>query len=192
MIPLHPVAGDNPQQLRWVTSPDALPAVGTVRWAPGALGVLLHDGVIAELTIRATDMLLTLSDGNNWRHYGDQIREALSDALLAPDSWQIEAGASDAARLTEITVELLAGPIGDLAQSHGGSIELVSVTGNNVTVQMSGACHGCPAAASTLRDRLEYELRRRTGHQVTVSRETPVTGFAIGKKLLTLLGPGNR
>ncbi|MBY0442876.1 MAG: NifU family protein, partial [Mycobacteriaceae bacterium] len=54
------------------------------------------------------------------------------------------------------------------------------------TVRLSGACHGCPAAASTLHDRLEYELRRRIGQQITVSRETPATGFTIGKKLLTL------
>lgn len=188
MIPLHPVAGPDPQQLRWVTSPDALPAVGAVRWAPGALGALLQAGVIEEMVVCATDMLLTLSAGNSWRRSGEQIRDALAEALRNPASWQIETKADDPTRLTEITTDLLTGPIGDLARSHGGSIELVSVTGNNVTVRMSGACHGCPAAASTLHDRLEYELRRRIGPQITVSRETPAAGLTLGKKLLTLLG----
>ncbi|MBY0441701.1 MAG: NifU family protein, partial [Mycobacteriaceae bacterium] len=127
MIPLHAVAGANPQQLRWVVASDPLPPIGTVRRAPGHLGALLHDGVIEELLVRATDMALTLSAGNSWRQYGDQIRDALTDALQDPASWQVEAEANDTTRLTEITTELLAGPIGDLATSHGGSIKLVSV-----------------------------------------------------------------
>lgn len=55
---------------------------------------------------------------------------------------------------------MLDGPVGDLARSHGGHIELVDVRDGTVTVNLAGACHGCPAARTTLRQGLEDRLRR--------------------------------
>jgi NFU1 iron-sulfur cluster scaffold homolog, mitochondrial len=52
---------------------------------------------------------------------------------------------------------------------------------------MSGACHGCPAAASTLHDNLQRELRRRAGQQVTVVNENDSAAMPLGRKLLSLL-----
>ena len=40
-------------------------------------------------------------------------------------------------------------------------MELACVTGNTVTVRMSGACSSCPAIGFTLRNRIEQEIRRR-------------------------------
>lgn len=186
MIPMHAVATSNPQQLRWVVAPDSLPAGGVVRQAPGRLGVLLDRGVIHQLTVHASDVLITLGDPYSWRDRGDEIREALGDALLDPAGWRVDPPADGDALLTEITTELLAGPIGALAESHGGSIELVSVTGHDVVVRMSGACHGCPAAASTLQDQLQRELRRRVSSEVTVRSENRSAPMTLGKKLLRL------
>jgi ferrous iron transport protein B len=56
---------------------------------------------------------------------------------------------------------LLDGPVGDLARSHGGHIELADVSAGVVEVRLHGACHGCPAARLTLRHRLEQQLRRQ-------------------------------
>jgi len=162
MIPIHATATANPQQLRWVTAADRLPARGTVRAAPGRLGSLLDAGVIDEIEVRTADLLITLRADNNWRELGDEVRQALCDA------------------------DLLAGPIGALAESHGGSIELVSVDGHNVNVRLSGACHGCPAAAATLHDNLQRELRRQSGHKVTVCSENDSAAVPLGKKLLSL------
>ncbi|MEU3983781.1 NifU family protein [Streptomyces sp. NPDC026672] len=50
--------------------------------------------------------------------------------------------------------------MGDLARSHGGTIELVDVCDGVVSVRLRGACHGCPAAWFTLHQRLERLLRR--------------------------------
>jgi Fe-S cluster biogenesis protein NfuA len=91
------------------------------------------------------------------------------------------------AQLAAITAQLLAGPIGALAQSHGGSIELVSVADNTVRVRMSGACHGCSAAAATLHDKLQRELRRRSGQQVTVVSENESAATPLGRRLLSLI-----
>jgi NFU1 iron-sulfur cluster scaffold homolog, mitochondrial len=188
MIPMHATATADPQQLRWVIAADRLPPGGTVRSAPGRLGALLDGGVIDEMVVRTVDVLITLSAGNSWRERGDDIREALSDALLDPAGWRVDAS-DNTARLAAIAAELLAGPIGALAESHGGSIELVSVVGNDVTVRLSGACHGCPATASTLHDKLQRELRRRAGQQVTVCAENDSTAMPLGRKLLSLIAP---
>jgi Fe-S cluster biogenesis protein NfuA len=126
----------------------------------GQLGALLERGVIQQIVIRAADVLITLHAAHSWRELGDEVREALGEALLAPAGWRVDAAPDDTAALADIAADLLAGPIGALAESHGGSIELVSVDADTVTVRMSGACHGCAAAASTLRDKLQHELRR--------------------------------
>lgn len=169
MIALHAVATTNPQQLHWVIPQDGRLPVGTVRRAPGALGDWLERRVITELVIRDTGVWITLGAENSWRIWGDRVRDALAQALQDPSGWHVE-HFDDAAGLVGIVRELLDGQIGAFAQSHGGSIELVSVTGYHVTVRMSGTCDGCPASGSTLHDRLQHELRRRAGDQVTVSR----------------------
>ena len=76
MIPIHATATTDPQQLRWVVAADRLPPAGTVREAPGRLGSLLDGGVIDEMVVRTTDILVTLSTGNSWRELGDDVREA--------------------------------------------------------------------------------------------------------------------
>jgi len=194
MIPLHATATADPQQLRWVIAADGLPPAGTVRQAPGRLGALLDSGVIDEMVLRTAlnngEVLITLSAGNSWRELGDDIREALSDALLNPAGWRVDAS-DNTSQLAAIAAELLAGPIGALAESHGGSIELVSVVGETVTVRMSGACHGCLAAGSTLHAKLQRELRRRAGQQVAVVSENEPAALPLRRKLLSLLIRGS-
>ena len=185
MIPIHAIATANPRQLRWVVPPDRLPTRGTVRQAPGRLGALLDSGMIAELVVGVSDVLITIGAGGSWREAGDEVRDALSEALLDPRGWTVDE--SSAPDLENIAAELLAGPVGALAASHGGSIELVSVVGHTVTVRMVGACHGCPAASSTLRDVFERELRRRFDEQVVVSCENDSAAISLGKKLLSLI-----
>jgi NFU1 iron-sulfur cluster scaffold homolog, mitochondrial len=190
MIPIHAIATADPQQLSWVVAADRLPPTGSVRRAPGRLGALLDGGVIDEMVIRTAlgngEVLIRLRAGNRWRELGDDVRAALSDALLDPAGWQTDAS-DHTDQLAAIAAELLAGPIGALADSHGGSIELVSVVGDTVTVRMSGACHGCPAESSTLHDTLQRELRRRAGQDVTVCTEKGSAAMPLGRRLLSLI-----
>jgi NFU1 iron-sulfur cluster scaffold homolog, mitochondrial len=186
MIPIHATATGDPQQLRWVIAAERMPPAGSVRRAPGRLGVLLDDGVISEMVVRTADVLITLSAGHRWRELGDDVRQALNDALLDPTGWRVDAS-STTDQLAAIAAELLAGPIGALAESHGGSIELVSVADSTVTVRMAGACQGCPATESTLQDKLQSELRRRSGPRVTVCTENRSAAMPLGKRLLSLI-----
>lgn len=187
MIPIHATATADPQQVRWVVEADRLPARGAVRRAPGRLGELLHGGVLDDIEVRSTDVLTTLHSGHSWREVGDDVRQALSDALLDIAGWLVEPIADDTAVLAAIAAELLAGPIGALAESHGGSIALVSVEGDVVSVRLSGACHGCPAAANTLHDNLQRELARRSGRKIQVISEKTSAAKPLGRKLLSLI-----
>jgi NFU1 iron-sulfur cluster scaffold homolog, mitochondrial len=187
MIPIHAVATANPQQLRWVVAADRLPTRGVVRTAPGRLGALLADATIDGIEVRPDDVLITLRAGRSWRELGDDVRRALSDALLDPAGWQVDPVADATGGLAAITAELLDGPIGALAESHGGAIELVSIDGDTVNVRLTGACHGCPAAAGTLHDNLQRELRRRTGRKVVVSSESVSAAKPLGRRLLSLI-----
>lgn len=185
MIPMHAVATADPQRVHWVVVHDRMPARGRVRCAPGRLGQLQADGVIDEMTVDGADIAITLSPQQSWRARGEEIRVALDEALREPAGWRMDPS-ERTSEIAQAAEELLAGPIGALAASHGGAIELVGVTGDQVRVRMSGACHGCPASASTLHDRLQCELRRRFGDDVTVSAESPSAVKSVGKKLLTL------
>lgn len=187
MIPMHATATANPRQLRWVVPPERLPAGGIVGQAPGRLGALLAGGVIEEIVVRGADILITLDAARDWRAFGEEVRGALDEALGDPAGWRIDRAAEPGAELATVTEELLAGPVGELARSHGGSIELVAVDGLDVTVRMSGACRGCAAAGTTLHDALQRELRRRVDPRVTVSSEQEPSPLSIGKKLLSLL-----
>lgn len=46
------------------------------------------------------------------------------------------------------------------ARSHGGQIHLLGVTDSGeVKIKMTGACHGCPMSAVTLKLGIEAQLR---------------------------------
>jgi Fe-S cluster biogenesis protein NfuA len=185
MIPLHAEATGDPQRVRWVVIHDRMPADGRVLRAPGRLGSLQDDGVIEDVTVSGSDVVITRGPAQRWRDRGDEIRVALDEALRDPAQWRVEPIERDR-DLTHVVQELLAGPIGAIAASHGGAIQLAGVSGDQVRVRMSGACRGCPASATTLHDRLQHELRRHFGDQVTVTVATPSTAVTVGRKLLTL------
>ncbi|OBA58272.1 hypothetical protein A5647_21385 [Mycobacterium sp. 1100029.7] len=187
MIPLHATSTADPRRLRWVVAADRLPPRGTVRSAPGRLGALLDAHVIDEPVVEPGGILITIGAGYSWREAGDDVRAALSAALQDPAAWDVDQSCCAATTLEAVTAELLAGQVGALAGSHGGSIELVSVEGHHVVVRMAGACDGCPGASSTLRDALERELRRRVDDQVVVSSENDSSAVSFGKKLLSLI-----
>jgi Fe-S cluster biogenesis protein NfuA len=69
---------------------------------------------------------------------------------------------SDAKRFSMVSrerVEAVLDRIRPLMQADGGDIELVSVTGNNAHVRLTGMCSGCPSAHMTLYMGVEMALR---------------------------------
>nr|WP_245193156.1 NifU family protein [Kocuria sp. JC486] len=59
-----------------------------------------------------------------------------------------------------LAASLLQEHIAPIAGAHGGRISIRKVTDGVVTVDLAGACHGCPAAVFTLKQRFEAVLQR--------------------------------
>lgn len=47
-----------------------------------------------------------------------------------------------------------------IEQYHGGSVEMVSLEENTLTVRMGGACFGCPLSPNTLHGWVEGTVRQ--------------------------------
>lgn len=189
VVPLHPErAGADGRDLRWVLPGAGLsftgPAfTGRVATAPGDLGLLLREGVLADLTVTPGAVVTRLAEGRTWAAEGPRVRTALHAALRTPEDWnpaEATAGVTGDDLLRAAATELLGGPLGQSIRSHGGSMELVAVRDGVVEVRVDGACDGCPALGLTLHARFEHQLRRRCPHlaRVRTVRGRTVTGRA--------------
>ena len=84
-------------------------------------------------------------------------RDAITGTLLGVyglgDDTEVDAQAEEAvsAALAEVR---------PYAESHGGSIEVESITDGVVRVRMLGSCDGCPSSAATLTYGVEEALRK--------------------------------
>lgn len=56
-------------------------------------------------------------------------------------------------------------------ESDGGDISLKSFKNNIVTVQLKGACNGCPSASMTLKNGIEALLKEKVNAEITVVSE---------------------
>ena len=88
-LPVHPEQmGGDAALLRWRVPADAVPFLGDVTAAPGALGRLLADGTLAAVTLEPGAVLIRAGDRTTWRHLGGPVRTALLEALATPDGWR--------------------------------------------------------------------------------------------------------
>lgn len=55
-------------------------------------------------------------------------------------------------------------------QSHGGDLELKSITGTVVKLKLMGACGGCPHAMMTLKRGIEATLKEKVDPKITVEQ----------------------
>jgi NFU1 iron-sulfur cluster scaffold homolog, mitochondrial len=177
MIPLHPqTVPDRPDQLRWIVPAATLTCTGVPAAVPGPLAALLDDGTLAQVTVEPAAVVTGLGAGRSWRAEGPRVRTALHTALEDPGGWQEGAsgqGTGTDEQLYEAAQDVITEMVGPHARSHGGGIDLLDVRDGVVTVRLSGACHGCPAAWFTLHQRLERLLRRRCPHLVEVRHTGP-------------------
>ena len=177
MVPVHPEScPDHSDRLRWITPPGVLPFVGRVAMLPRPLRDLLDEGVLVEVTAEPGAVLTQLGPGRSWSQDGPRVRTALHAALAEPDDWapvsRVDGpavstadggGECDDEALRAVAREVLGGPVGQMARTHGGSIDLVDVRDGVVEVRLRGACDGCPAARTTIHVRLEHQIRQRYG-----------------------------
>ena len=165
-IRLHPqrVAAE-PQAIRWVTDVD-LPA-GRVKKAPGTIGPMLEYGVLTEIFVERRGVWTWLNPDQSWTDHGPRIRDALSAALDLP-GWEIEEGS--ARLLGLIAHDVLDGELKNYVSSHGGHITVAESTATTLSLDFGGACEACPAAGSTLHDKIETPIGARYPLLTSVER----------------------
>src|SRR5664279_4586879 len=132
----------DPSAVRWVSTGSLLPS-GRLLSAPGALGALLTNGTLSEVTTEPHGLTMWLAPGRSWRVEGDAIRQALTDALEKVGDWIVEIDEDGVLR--SITADVLAGPVGDYVRGHGGTVSIVGAADGILDVVFDGACSRCPS-----------------------------------------------
>ena len=165
--PIHPEAvTDEPQAIRWVVDTSDLP-VGEVHHAAGTLGPMMEYGVITRMFVEQGSVWMWLAPEHSWTDHGPRIRDAVVGAIGA-HGWDITDGSADLLHL--IADDVVRGQLFTYISSHGGQISVVSTTDDAVVLDFGGACTDCPAAGSTLHDRVEVTIRERYPRLKEVSR----------------------
>lgn len=167
--PIHPQAlHGQAAAVRWVTPTGSIP-IGEAVDAPGRLGALLSAGVLTRMCLERDAVVTWLANGRDWADDGATVRHAVATAVEQP-GWQVRP-ADDLLEL--IAQDVLAGELADYIASHGGRITLIQAADDVVLLNFGGACRDCPAAGSTLHERIETSIRRRYPALREVRRPEP-------------------
>lgn len=157
-IAVHPERTTDPRAVRWhVVS--GLPST----FGPDALHALVTARVLESVSMGLDHLTTTLAPGRSWPVDGAGVRWALQQAVAVARATEADAAAAEPdGTLARAAQQILAEEIGPYAAGHGGGITLAEVHDGTVEVVLTGACHGCPAAAFTVQGRLEGRLRAAT------------------------------
>ena len=113
---------------------------------------------VARVELSDNAVTITKSGVDDWRQVGKRIGGAIRFFLNPPppisDDQLIPAD-----QLRERIQKILDDQINPGVASHGGFVELLDVTDNNVFLRMGGGCQGCGAADVTLKMGVERLLR---------------------------------
>lgn len=93
-----------------------------------------------------------------WR--GEIFLEAVADDPVAGSLLAAYDLGEDARESAQNAVARALAEIRLLAASHGGDIEVLTITDGVVEVRLAGTCDGCPSSAATLQYGVEDALRR--------------------------------
>lgn len=147
--PLHPQATDDPRLVRWLTGARQLSGV------PPQLNALIDQGVLERAEVGPGEVRTWLGVNRSWEVDGPRVRSALFDALSG------QACDVSEQELRDGIDEILARDVSPIAASHGGAIKVHSVRDGVLTVELTGACLGCPLSGRTLGDLLTRSVQER-------------------------------
>ena len=175
-VRLHAESTADPRVVRWVVPAECVRSVGRVICddadadVPAAVLQALATGDLTRVCLTATSMECEIADPSRWLHLAPLINEALFTYLTSGHVLACQRSDADDAALANAVAELVAGDVTDYATSHGGTISLVDVRNGVVTLRLSGACRGCPAAQSTITAGIAAKLNPNL---------PPVAGFRV-------------
>lgn len=170
LIPLHPELTGDPATLKWIL-PTCPHHLGMAASHPsGPLAALIDDAVLAATAGGPGWITTTVEDPATWKAVAGQVRRAVRDTVASvlaraaldggETSSHVRPGMADA-DLKALAEQILEQHITPIAGAHGGRITVESVHDGAVRVDLTGACHGCPAAVFTLQQRFQQLLQRR-------------------------------
>lgn len=137
---LHPQTTEDQRVLRWSTGGRLLAA------DCDHLSTLVDDGILESFETTPGEVRTRLADGRSWRADGGTVRSALHRALSTP----CQADDLTDEELLRAIQDLLQHQVDPVAASHGGVITAHSVRDGVLTIELAGACRGCPAAGRTM------------------------------------------
>lgn len=146
---LHPQTTDDPRLMRWLIGTRQLPGV------PPQVRALIDEGVLERAEVGPGEVRTWLGANRSWDVDGPRVRSALFDALSAQAADVGEQGLRDGID------EILAREVSPVAASHGGAITVHSVHDGVLTVELTGACLGCPLSGRTLGDLITRSVQAR-------------------------------
>lgn len=146
---LHPQATDDPRLMRWLIGTRHLPDV------PPQLTALIAEGVLEHAEVGPSEVRTWLGANRSWEVDGLRVRSALFDVLSAPHAEATEQ------ELRDGIDEILAREVTPVAASHGGAITVHSVHDGVLTLELTGACLGCPLSGRTLGDLVTRSVQAR-------------------------------
>jgi Fe-S cluster biogenesis protein NfuA len=119
----------------------------------GVLGVMIKDN---EVTVNRQLPV-------DWRQAGPLVGMAIREHLKSGQPAVAEEALKNVSSedvLRQKVQKYLDEQVNPAIASHGGTITLADVQGNNLYIQMGGGCQGCGMANVTLREGVETSLRQ--------------------------------
>lgn len=160
-LPIHGELIDD-ATVRWFVPAHLVPGRGLVTRAPEPLGELLRSGTV-QLECEPGAFVARLTPGESWSTWSEPVRAAIVQALTSaepdPDgaAWQT----ARAVELGSVIAEVLEGEAGAFVRSHGGTAQLISVSGDDAVIEMGGTCGGCVLQEFTLQRRIAQAVREQ-------------------------------
>ena len=130
--------------------------------SPLAERLFAIDGVLGVM-IKENEVTVTRQMPVDWRQAGPLVGTAIREHLKSGQPAVSEEALKNVSSedvLRQKVQKFLDEQVNPAIASHGGSITLVDVQGNNLYIQMGGGCQGCGMANVTLREGVETSLRQ--------------------------------
>ena len=130
--------------------------------SPLAERLFALEGVLG-LIVKDNEVTVTCQMPVDWRQAGPLVGAAIRAHLesgLPAVSEETLKNAPEEDLLRQKVQKFLDENVNPAVASHGGSITLIDVQGNNLFIQMGGGCQGCGMATVTLREGVETSLRQ--------------------------------
>ncbi len=144
--------------------------------------------VVTHVLIAGTVVSVTKRTDVDWgdlrKRIGGIIRELLTSAAPAvldsvPDiDGRAGAGPRDEAELRRIIERLFEREVNPRVAAHGGSISMVRLDGDTLSISMHGGCQGCSSSQVTVKSSVEVMVKRVAPE---ITQIVDVTDHAAGK-----------